>query len=155
MSLTTNQGVSIRKVAHSEGEVHAVMGDAMRFIATAAHSDGAYALSEIEVRPGSGAPPHIHHNEDEAFYVLEGSFTISADDDTYVLSKGDFVHVKRGLVRGYKNHTDQVGRLLIFHSPGAASDFYIGMGKLPVPPRMEDMLALGEKYGIEIVAPLT
>ena len=32
---------------------------------------GAYALFEVATRPGSGPPPHIHHREDESFYVLD------------------------------------------------------------------------------------
>jgi mannose-6-phosphate isomerase-like protein (cupin superfamily) len=31
---------------------------------------GAYSLFEVVTQPGSGPPPHIHHREDEALYVL-------------------------------------------------------------------------------------
>ena len=140
-----------RLVRHGEGERHAVMGDEMRFLMTAAHTDGAYALSQITVRPGSGAPPHRHHNEEEAFYVLEGRFDLLVNDAELTLEEGDYAHVPRGAVRAYANRTDAPGRLLILHCPGSAADFYIGMGKLPVPPAMEDIVALGDRYGIEIV----
>ena len=35
---------------------------------------GAYALFEETTQPGDGPPPHIHHREDESFYVLEGEY---------------------------------------------------------------------------------
>lgn len=152
-SASGSSASSLRHVRHDEGETHPVMGDPMRFIMTAAHTADGYALSEIDVRPGSGAPPHIHHNEDEAFYVLEGAFTATVDGRTHQLGKGDYLHVPRGVVRDYLNASDQHGRLLILHCPGSAAGFYIGMGKLAVPPRIEDIKALGDQYGIEIVGP--
>lgn len=141
----------LRCVRHDQGESHPVMGDPMRFIMTAADTGGDYAISEVFSRPGNGAPPHIHHREDEAFYVLEGEYDVNVDGQTYRLNKGDFAHVPRGAVRAFINVSDQAGRLLILHCPGAAADFYINMGKLPQPPQLDQIAAIGEQYGIEIV----
>ncbi len=140
-------------VRHEEGETHPVMGDPMRFILTAAHTGGAYAISEIETRPGSGAPPHIHHHEDEAFYVLEGEVTVFSEGKEHVLKRGDFAHVPKGAVRSFTNRSAENSRMLILHCPGAAAGFYIGMGKLPAPPDLADVKALGDQYGIELVMP--
>jgi quercetin dioxygenase-like cupin family protein len=142
-----------RLVRHAEGESHPVMGDPMRFIMTAAQTGAAYAISEQEVRPGNGAPPHIHHNEDESFYILEGHFSALIGDQLHSLKSGDFVHVPRGTVRGFTNIGAATGRVLILHVPGSASGFYIGMGKLPFPPKIEDIAALATQYGIEMVMP--
>ena len=35
---------------------------------------GSFSLSEVTAAPQSGPPPHIHHREDETYYVLEGEF---------------------------------------------------------------------------------
>lgn len=137
----------------SDGQTHAVMGDPMRFIMTAAQTGGAYALAEQTVRPGNGAPPHIHHNEDETFYILDGEFEATSDGAAHRLRTGDFLHVPRGAVRSFCNVGQRDGRLLIHHCPGSACEFYIGMGKLPFPPKMEDVVALGARYGIELVVP--
>ncbi|MCC5787448.1 MAG: cupin domain-containing protein [Phycisphaerales bacterium] len=141
----------LRVLAPGEGEVHPVMGDPMRFLMTAEHSGGAYALSEQEVRPGNGAPPHIHHNEDEAFFVLEGEVTATVDGVPHRLSPGGFVHVPRGKVRSFTNHTDGMAKILILHAPGSAAGFYIAMGKLPFPPDLNEVKRLGDRHGIELV----
>lgn len=142
-----------RRLQHTEGEVHAVMGDPMRFIMTGAHTGGGYALSEQTVRPGNGAPPHIHHNEEEAFYILEGTFRITVEDEAHELQQGDFLHVQRGAVRSFTNIGEADGRVLILHAPGSAAEFYIRMGQLPFPPDIADIIKLGDEYGIEVVAP--
>jgi quercetin dioxygenase-like cupin family protein len=143
----------VRLVHHTEGESHPVMGDPMRFIMTAAQTGAAYAIAEQEVRPGNGAPPHIHHNEDESFYVLEGDFSVLLADKVHSLKAGDFIHIPRGTVRGFTNTGTTSGRVLILHVPGSASGFYIGMGKLPFPPKLEDIAVLAAEHGIEMVMP--
>ncbi len=149
--MTTTPSHAPRYVSHDDGEVHAVMGDPMRFIMTAAHSGGGYAFAELEVRPDNGAPPHIHHNEEEAFYILEGTITATVDGTKHRLNKGDFIHMPRGAVRSFTNPTEANSRLLILHCPGSASEFYIGMGKLPYPPDLNDVKALADQHGIEMV----
>jgi mannose-6-phosphate isomerase-like protein (cupin superfamily) len=126
------------------------MGDPMRFIMTAEQTGGAYALAEQEIRPGNGAPPHIHHNEDESFYILEGEFSAVVDGVEKRLTKGDFIHIPRGSVRSFTNCGRANGRLLILHVPGSASAFYIAMGKLPFPPNMDDVMNLARTHGIEL-----
>lgn len=44
---------------------------------TGADTNGAFTLSELLAGPEIGPPPHIHHREDESFYVLEGAFDFS------------------------------------------------------------------------------
>jgi hypothetical protein len=44
------------------------------FQQTGAQTGGLFALVEVMGLSGSGPPPHIHHREDESFYVLEGEY---------------------------------------------------------------------------------
>lgn len=151
--MTTVPVQPARFVRHDEGEVHPVMGDPMRFLATAADTAGAFALAEQRVRPGNGAPPHVHHNEEESFFILEGRFAVMVNGEERRLGPGDFAHVQRGAVRSFTNVGDTEGRLLIQHCPGSAAEFYIGMGRLPFPPDLGEIRALGDRYGIELVLP--
>lgn len=60
----------------SNGRDYDAWGDRYSFKTTSAESGGAHALFEMHVKPGSGTPPHIHHAEDEMFYVLEGELSL-------------------------------------------------------------------------------
>ena len=153
MTTATSISEKTRFVRHAEGETHPVMGDPMRFIMTGAHSNGAYALSAQVIRPGNGAPPHIHHNEAESFYVLDGVFSVTVDGKEHRLERGDYIHVPRGAVRSFSNIAKTDGRVLILHCPGSAAEFYIAMGKLSFPPNLDEIAPLGKKYGIELVKP--
>jgi mannose-6-phosphate isomerase-like protein (cupin superfamily) len=55
----------------------AVVGSIYKYLATGEDTGGAYSLFEALVPPKDpGPPPHLHRNEDEAFYVLQGEFSI-------------------------------------------------------------------------------
>lgn len=62
-------------------------------------------------------PGHTHHNEDEAFYVLEGSLTFRCGDREFDVDEGGFVFLPSGIQHGYKlRNTDEV-RLLVITAP--------------------------------------
>ena len=54
----------------------------MTFLATGEDTQGQFALIEAVQRRGNVPPPHIHHREDEIFYLLEGELTVSVGDRT-------------------------------------------------------------------------
>jgi uncharacterized cupin superfamily protein len=64
-------------------------GDMYRFLVTGEETGGAYFAMEAFVPPGGGPPPHIHRNEDETFYVVEGEVEILLDDEIVTAGVGD------------------------------------------------------------------
>jgi quercetin dioxygenase-like cupin family protein len=70
-ALTTDHGQLLHRPSGS-GLAFWGPGDFYRFLITGAESGGAYFAMEAIVPPGGGPPPHIHRNEKETFYVLEG-----------------------------------------------------------------------------------
>src|ERR671916_531376 len=73
-------------------------GDLYTFLVTGAESAGAFFAMEAYIPPGGGPPPHIHRNEDETFYVVEGTCSFRLGDETVLAGPGDFVNVPRGTV---------------------------------------------------------
>jgi quercetin dioxygenase-like cupin family protein len=60
------------------GPMYCGPGDRVRFLATGAETQRNCFIIEGLIAPGGGPPPHIHHFEDESFYILEGSATFQA-----------------------------------------------------------------------------
>ena len=75
--------------------------------------------------PGGWIPPHIHHAEEEAWYVLEGTLTFRFDDKEHEAPSGTFVLVPPGVRHTFANRTDAPARVVNVHAP-AGFDRRIG-----------------------------
>lgn len=53
--------------------------------ASGAESGGAFSLIEVQYPPGFAPPLHLHHHEDESFYVLDGEVTFTCQKPRYRL----------------------------------------------------------------------
>ena len=149
------------RVPAGEGRTYSVLGDRVSVKATAAETGGAYSLFEGQIRPGSGVPPHIERHEDEAFFVLEGTFGFRIGGETVEVGPGGFAFVPRGTPHAFTNLGPETGRLLVLLSPGGIHERYFaelggptGVPNVPTGPAdIERAIAISAKYGIDILPP--
>jgi mannose-6-phosphate isomerase-like protein (cupin superfamily) len=87
------------------------------------------ALGE-DTSPQSGAFPHVHHEEDQAFYVLEGEHEFVCDGQNFAAETGSFVYVPRGTVHSFTNVSTTPGRILVLSTPaGGTERFFFEVGE--------------------------
>ncbi len=70
--------------------------------------------------PGFGVPLHVHEDEDELFYILEGEITLYGVDGSAVAGPGAFVHLPRGVPHGFHNLGAGPARMIVVTTPGGA-----------------------------------
>ena len=63
------------------GRAYWAVGDHLTFKLGPEHTAGAFSVAEVRVAPGGGPPPHLHHREDEMFYLLEGTLQFIKGDE--------------------------------------------------------------------------
>jgi len=80
-------------------------------------TDGLQAVFEDIVEPGLGPGRHIHHQQDETFLFLEGTFDVEIDGQLYNMSVGDTAFIPKGTIHAWKNVGNGVGRLRYIFSP--------------------------------------
>jgi mannose-6-phosphate isomerase-like protein (cupin superfamily) len=78
-------------VPPGEGKKLWVTDELMTFIASGEDTGGAYSLTDSMVPPQGGPPPHIHHREAEAFWVLEGELEVFVGENRFKVVAGSFV----------------------------------------------------------------
>jgi quercetin dioxygenase-like cupin family protein len=149
-------------VTEGEGKMLWVVDELMTFKASGEDTGGAYALTDLVVPPGGGPPPHIHHREDEAFWVLEGELEVMVGESTFRASVGSFVHLPKDIPHAYENVGTGPARFLTLMVPAGVEKFFEEVGKpgedvsSPPPFEQEDIekfLAVAPKYGAEILLP--
>ena len=100
-------------------------GDVYTFLATTEETDGEYFVMEGLVPPGGGPPPHIHHNQVETFYIVEGQMEILLGDQVYQAKSGDFVHVSKGTIHRFINRSQTPTKMILTFVPaGDVEQFF-------------------------------
>lgn len=84
---------------------------------------GAFTLF-AEVPPLVDTPLHVHENEDELFYVLEGSHVFQVGDEEFRADPGGLVFAPRGVPHAQRRVVPAKGRLLVLTSPGGLEGFF-------------------------------
>ena len=136
-------------------------GSLMTFLATGEDTYGQFALIEAVARRGNVPPPHIHHREDEIFYVLEGDVVVSVGDRTIKGRSGTMFFLPRDVPHSFTIESEQ-SRMLILLTPagleGWFKEFSAPAPAMTLPPADEPayeevhrMLEAAPRYGIEFV----
>jgi mannose-6-phosphate isomerase-like protein (cupin superfamily) len=127
--------------------------------ASAADTGGQYTLVEMTAPPGLEAPLHVHHTEDEGFYVLEGRVTVVVGDDTVELAAGEHAFGPRDIPHRFTVGPDGA-RMVWVLTPGGFEDL-VEAASMPaetptVPPPSvappENVAEIVAQHGNEVLA---
>jgi quercetin dioxygenase-like cupin family protein len=129
----------------------------LAILASASDSNG--VLGAVEVAgPGGAVPPlHVHHREDEAFYVVEGDYSVFVGENVIAAQPGSWVWGPRDVPHGYQIHSAR-GRHLSLIMPGGFEAFFEEAAAIATPdadPRSEmgRLAAVAARYGVELLGP--
>lgn len=143
-----------------EGLRHNVLGATHLYKALSAETGG-LSVFEVILPPGTGAPPHVHSHEDEAFYLAEGemTFEIEGRDAPLRLGPGGFAFAPRGSRHAFRNDTDADAKMLVVALPGAgmermfsAFDEAARRAAGTMPP-VDELVAIAAQSGVTIEPP--
>jgi mannose-6-phosphate isomerase-like protein (cupin superfamily) len=120
---------------------------------------GSIGILEATSPPGFGPPRHVHHANDELFYVHEGTFAFLLDDHVVEAGPGSLVFVPRGMVHAPRVVGPGPGRALVAFVPGGAErafdEFAALAAELGGHPDLDDprVRAINERYDSVFVGP--
>jgi quercetin dioxygenase-like cupin family protein len=125
---------------------------------TAESTNGSFGLMEHwEMPPGFASPYHMHHLEDEAFYVLEGEMAFVCDGKWMKGGPGTYVFGPREIPHGFKVVGSIPARMRLLCTPAGFESFVLELS-VPIndltPPDMAKLMAVAAKYQIDILGPL-
>ena len=125
--------------------------------ATAAQTGGALGLVEHLLEPGFASPYHLHHNEDEAFYILDGALRFFSAGQSWVAGPGGFAFLPRESPHGFRVEGTTPARILLLMTPGGFEGFVTDLSE-PAPPAgppdMDLLMQTAARYRVDILGPL-
>ena len=149
-------------VPPDEGRSLHLSGDTYTFKALGEDTGGSLVLLEARVPPLGGPPPHIHHAEDEFFWMLEGELEFLTNGRTFTANAGSFVYVPKGTTHCFKNVGTQTTRMLAAFTPAGIEGMFFEVGRpategsspaRPDQEEIEKLLAAAPRYNVEILPP--
>ena len=91
-------------------------------------TEGALAVFEqISLSQGHGTPLHIHSNQDEVFYVIEGSYYFQVGDEKFKLEAGDSIFLPRNIPHAWSQVSSKGKMTVIFQPAGKMEEFFIAL----------------------------
>ena len=128
------------------------LGTLARVLVDGDETDGRYSLVDMVSVPARHmAPLHVHHDDDEGFYVIDGKVTLHLPGRSVVRGPGEFFLAPRGIPHTYEVH-DRPARWLVTSSPAGFERFVLAAAALETPDP-EALAAVAARHGIEILGP--
>ena len=146
-----------------EGEAFWLLGMLQTIKISRADSAGQFGLIEVVVPADIGSPWHVHPEEDEWLYVLDGDLTVYVGDARLALSPGSFAFGPKGVPHTFIGGAPNGARFLVGLKPALFEGFLREVGK-PAPERvlppphtgpaeMERLAPIAARNGFVILGP--
>ena len=112
------------------GELISLGGLGVQFKIGGEQTGGLLAIVEHPIEPGRLVPPHVHRNEDEYSYVLEGRVGVRIGDQIFEAGPGSYVVKPRNIPHTFWNVGPEPARLLEIITPSDFENFFHELGAL-------------------------
>ena len=131
----------------------------LRVLADSARTGEQVTVIEENCGAGDCSPLHVHHHEDEMFWLLEGAMSAWVDGERHDLEAGGFAFLPRGIPHAYRFTADN-SRALLIATPAGVEDMFREAGwdlAAPAPEgwsvSMPLLAQICERRGTPIVGP--
>ncbi len=117
-------------------------------------NDGELAIFEQSgLTPNGGPPLHIHHFQDEMFYVIQGEYLYQVGEDKYRMSAGDTIFLPRKVPHAFVQ-LSETGKLIVIYQPaGKMEGFFKKTDLWTSPPTSEEIAKVFEEHDMQVVGP--
>ena len=110
-------------------------------------SDQQIGLMQLEGSPGVEPPLHVHRNEDEYYYLLDGTVTFHVGEETYRGQAGSLVFLPRAVPHTFTIETPSA-RMLLLNAPGGFERMFELAPNTP-----DQAIAALARYDVDVVGP--
>jgi quercetin dioxygenase-like cupin family protein len=156
--MRTHKGFKVGAGEARFGEQYKMKGITLNILdikVSSKDTDGELAVFvQTGITPKGGPPLHIHPNQDEMFYVLEGEYLFQVGDDKYQMKARDIIFLPRKIQHAFVQLSEK-GKLIVQYQPaGKMKEFFKNTSLWTSPPTREEIVRVFEENGMKVVGPL-
>lgn len=117
-------------------------------------TNGGMAIFEqTSLSPKRGTPLHVHLEQDEVFYVIEGAYYFQVGDEKFDLKAGDSIFLPRNVPHAWTQVADKGKMIVVFQPAGKMEDFFVSLSGMDHDPSPEEIARLFKDNQMQIVGP--
>ncbi|MGV8993638.1 MAG: cupin domain-containing protein [Flavobacterium sp.] len=110
-------------------------------------------FEQTGLTPNGGPPLHIHPEQDEWFYVIEGDYLFQIGKDKYQIKAGDTIFLPRKVAHAFVQLSEK-GKMIVSYVPaGKMEAFFAVTDKWIFPPSKEEIVQVFAEHGMQVVGP--
>jgi mannose-6-phosphate isomerase-like protein (cupin superfamily) len=102
----------------------------LKILLTTEATGGAISVLIGWHKPGEGPPDHVHFNQEEMFFIVEGTYELTIDSRTSTAGPGAIVFIPRGVVHRFKNVGGTTACMLDWTLPGGQDHYFKAISDL-------------------------
>jgi len=121
-------------------------------------TDGAMCV--FEFTGGGGGPRHLHHDQEEWIYIIDGEFQFEVGEKRYRVGRGESVFIPRKVPHVWACVSGKPGKIINVYQPaGKMEDFFRELGKYHGKPYVHEALSIDEfrqlfhDHGMDLLGP--
>ena len=148
------------KIARGEGRIHGHIQTRGRLPGvvdvkiSGSDNDGSFAVFEQTVlAKGAGVPLHFHPEQDEMFYVLEGSYRFKVGDEMFDLQLGDSIFLPRKVPHAWMLTSEKGTAHCLVQPAGQLENFFLKLKAIDHVPTPEEIAKISAESGMVVVGP--
>lgn len=116
-------------------------------------TNGALTVFEYTGNEKGGPPLHMHLNQDEIFFIVQGEYLFQVGEDQHTLKAGDTIFLPRMVPHAFAQLTENGKMFFMFQPSGEMEDFFRAIGSLTAPPTAAEGAAIFASHGMKVVGP--
>jgi quercetin dioxygenase-like cupin family protein len=110
-------------------------------------------FEQTGLTPNGGPPLHLHPNQDEWFYVIDGEYLFQVGEDKYQMKPGDTIFLPRNVQHAFIQLTEK-GKMIVSYLPaGKMEAFFAVTDKWTSPPTKEEIAKVFADHNMQVVGP--
>ncbi|MEO5978289.1 MAG: cupin domain-containing protein [Chryseolinea sp.] len=148
------------KIAAGEGRVHGhlklkgVNANILDVKISGTDTEGDLAIFEqTSLSQGKGTPFHVHPNQDEVFYVIDGAYKFKVGQDLFDLKAGESIFLPRKIPHAWTQVSGAGKMIVILQPAGKLESFFVTMAALDHVPTPAEVARVFSDNEMEVVGP--
>lgn len=149
------------KIPAGEGRIHGhltlkgVNANILDLKISGKDTEGGMAIFEqTSLTQGMGTPLHVHHFQNETFFVEEGHYFFRVGDDEFDLSPGDSIFLPKKISHAWTQISQKGKMVVTFQPAGKMENFFVTLASMDHEPTKEEMAKIFKEHEMEIVGPV-